>query len=282
MEPGAATFVVVSDVEALRTAIRDADVLVLAPRYGEWIRDVWPDARKLRWIHSLGAGVEKLPFDILRDSDVVVTNARGVYAGALAEWVIGAMLYFAKDFRRLTTAREWKPFHVERLEGATLGIVGYGNIGEAIARRANAFGMRILTARRSDPVDDLIAASDYVVLSTPLTPATHRLMNADRIARMKPSAVLVNISRGQVVDEAALIDALGAHRIRGAALDVFETEPLPPDSPLWTLDNVLLSPHSADRTTDSHERAIAVFRANLARFERGEPLENIVEKVRGY
>src|SRR5205085_8256021 len=157
----------------------------------------------------------------------------------------------------------WETTLVERVEGATLGIIGYGATGRAVADRANAFRMNVLTARRSDPIDGLIVASDYIVLSTPLTPQTRRVINADRIAKMKPTAVLISVGRGEVVDEAALIEALRSKRIRGAALDVFEVEPLPADSPLWHLDNALISTHSADQTTDSHERSAAFFRENL-------------------
>lgn len=271
---------IVSDLDGLRREIEGAGVLVIAPRYGEMLRDAWPHMGSVRWIHSLGAGVEKLPFDLLRGSDVVVTNSRGIYADALAEWVLAAILWFAKKLgQRL---KSWEPLVVDRLEGATLGIIGYGSIGRAIGARASAFGMQLLTARSKDPVDEICRESDYVVLSTPLTTRTTRLMNATRIGLMKPSAVLINISRGAVVDEAALVAALRDRRIGGAALDVFEVEPLPSDSPLWALDNVLLSPHSADRTRDSHERAVAFFKANLERFRQGQTLENIVDKTAGY
>ena len=277
--------VVVQDADGLRRELPYADVLVLSPRYGEMIREVWPEAKHLRWIHSLGAGVEKLPFDLLSQSDVVVTNSKGVYADALAEFVIGAMLWFAKDFRRLIgnqVERKWDPAPVQRLEGATVGIIGYGSTGAAIGKRASALGMNVLARRRSGgiPLADLLAQSDYVVLSTPLTRETSHLMNADRLALLRSTAVLINVSRGEVVDETALIKELG--RIRGAALDVFETEPLPAGSPLWTMENVLLSPHSADLTRDSHERAVALFRANLERLEKGEPLANIIDKSAGY
>lgn len=279
--------VAVDDIDSLRAAIVDAEILVLAPRYGTMLREVWSAAKKLRWIHALGAGVETLPFDLLRDSDVIVTNSRGVYADALAEFVVGAMLWFAKDFRRLINnqrERKWEPFAVQRLEGATVGIIGYGSTGQAIARRVGAFDMRVLTLRRrgGTTLDELIPASDYVVVSTPLTEETRHLIDVRRLAQMRPSAVLINISRGAVVDEQALIDALRERRIRGAALDVFDSEPLPAESPLWTLENVLLSPHSADLTTDSHDRAIALFRRNLERFRKGEPLENVVDKTAGY
>lgn len=279
--------IVVHDLESLRRELKGADVLVLAPRFGEMVRDVWDHARHLRWIHSLGAGVERLPFDLLRESDVVVTNARGVYADALAEFVIAAMLWFAKDFRHLMrnqAARKWEVAPVQRLEGATAGIIGYGSIGTAVGRRAEALGMRVLAARRTGglTIDELIPQSDYVILSTPLTPDTRHLMNARRIALMRSSAALINVARGGIVDEPALIEALAANRIRGAALDVFETEPLPPDNPLWSLENVLISPHGADRTRDSHERAVAFFRTNLGRFQRGEPLLNIIDRSAGY
>lgn len=277
----------VSNADALGDALRVADVLLLAPRYGAVLRDALPHARALRWIHALGAGVETLPFDMLRAMTVAVTNSRGIYADALSEFVIGAMLWFAKDFARLAAnkaARRWEPFHVERLEGKTLGIIGYGAIGHAIGRRAEALGMHVLATRRSGgtPIDELIPASDFVTLSTPLTEDTRGLMNAKRIAAMRTGAVLINISRGAIVDERALVDALEAKRIRGAALDVFETEPLPHDHRLWQLENVLISPHSADRTTDSHDRAMTLFLANLDRFRRGEPLQNVVDLSAGY
>jgi phosphoglycerate dehydrogenase-like enzyme len=277
----------VHDVESLRANIADADVLVLAPRYGAMIRDVWADAKKLRWIHSLGAGVETFPFDLLARSEVVVTNSRGVYSAALAEFAIGAMLWFAKDFRRLVRnqeSRTWEPFPVQRLEGATVGIIGYGSIGRAVGSLAEAFGMRILTRRRESgtSIEQVLRDSDYVVLSAPLTPETRRLIDGQRIALMRESAVLINISRGAIVDEEALVAALASNRIRGAGLDVFETEPLPAESPLWALQNVLISPHNADRTRDSHERAVAFFATNLERFRRGEPLQNIVDPASRY
>ena len=143
--------------------------------------------------------------------------------------------------------------------------------------------MRVLPVRRSEgSVDDVIVDADYVVLSAPLTPATRHLMNARRIANMRSTAVLINVSRGAIVDEHALVDALRARRIRGAALDVFEVEPLPAEHPLWTLDNVLISPHSADHTPNAHEGAMRFFLENLRRFERGETLENVVDLEAGY
>lgn len=276
--------------EYLTSSLAEADVLLVGARYASKVFDVLPEAKRLRWIHAISAGVDKLPFDLLRATDIVVTNSRGLYADALAEFVVASMLFFAKDLRRLLRnqdARRWEPYDVTRLEGATAGVIGYGGIGQAVTRRAEALGMKVITTRRQrelgDPtVDDVVAESDYVVLSTPLTPSTYRLMNTARIAAMKPTSVLINVSRGPIVDEAALVSALASHHIRGAALDVFETEPLPPDHPLWQLDNVLLSPHTADHTPDSHDRAMTFFLENLGRYERGEALENVVDKGEGY
>ena len=258
--------------------------MAIAPRYGEQLREFWVDLRSVRWLHSFGAGVDTLPFDLLRKSGITVTNSRGIYADGLAEFVIAAILWFAKDLRRAVESQEahrWEPFTVERIEGKSIGIVGYGGIGRAIGRRAEAMGMRVVPARRNAPAPEAFEA-DYVVLSVPLTPETRNLMSAERIAKMKPTSVLINVCRGAVVDEQALVEALRNRRIRGAALDVFQTEPLPPNHPLWSLDNVLISPHSADRTPDSHDRALELFLRNLAHFARGETLENIVDPEREY
>lgn len=277
------------DVEIV-TSVRDAEAILLAPRFGSVLVDHWLEMENVRWIHTLAAGVESLPFDLLRSRALVVTNSRGIYADALAEFVVAAMLWFAKDLRRLVdqqNAREWAPFTVERLEGKTLAIIGYGSIGEAIGRRASALGMHLLTVRRrlefGDPtIDDILPEADFVALSLPLTPATRGILSAARIATMRPSAVLINVSRGAIVDETALVEALAEKRIRGAALDVFTTEPLPADHRLWTLENLLLSPHSADHTEDAHDRAMSFFLENLARFQRGESLENVIDKDEQY
>jgi len=279
-----------TDLESLRSAARDADAVLIAPRYASLLAGLWPQLDNTRWIHTLAAGVESLPFELLRESDVTVTNSRGLYADALGEFAIAAMCWFAKDLRRLLRnqdQRRWEPYDVERLEGRTVGIIGYGGIGHAVASRATALGMHVLTYRRrselADPsLEEVIAGSDYVVMCTPFTPATRRLMSRERIAAMKPGAVFINIGRGGTVDEEALVEALQHQRIRGAALDVFNTEPLPPDHPLWQLDNVLISPHTADHTADAHLRAMSFFLENLRRFRAGESLENVVDKVEQY
>jgi phosphoglycerate dehydrogenase-like enzyme len=230
-----------------------------------------------------------------------VTNGRGAYSPALAEFVVGALLFFAKDFRRLVAQQEagiWQTFDSERLEGRTVGIVGYGDIGRAAASRLKPLGTKVLALRRrpelsaGDPlVDDflpperlldLVARSDDVVVAMPLTPEARGFVGRQALAAMKRTAVLVNVGRGPVVDEAALAEALEAGRIRGAALDVFETEPLPAASPLWRLPNVLLSPHCADHVPGWVDEAMRVFLRQLDRFRRGEPLLDVVDKTRGY
>lgn len=279
-----------TDAESLRRHAVTCDAVLIGPRSGSALTELWRELANVRWIHTLAAGVEFLPFDLLRRSPIVVTNSRGLYADALGEFVMAAMLWFAKDLRRLVRnqdARLWEPYTVERLAGKTAGIIGYGGIGRAVGARATALGMRILPVgrrqERAEPgIDDVIPQSDYLVLSTPLTPHTYRLMSRERIALMKPSAVFINVGRGRTVDEEALAAALAEKRIRGAALDVFESEPLPPDHPFWGLENVLISPHSADRTSDSHARAMQFFIENLRRFRAGESLENVVDKVEQY
>lgn len=262
---------------------------------------VWALAPETRWIHSRAAGLDSLLFPALADSDVVLTNGRGVFSLSLAEFVIGALLYFARDFPRLVRSQRrgvWEVFEPLDLAGRTLGIIGYGDIGRAVAERAHRLGMKVLALRRrpalsgADPwVDEtlspgelvaLMRRADDVVVATPLTAETRGLVGEAAIGAMKPGAVLVNVGRGPVVDEAALARALTERRIRGAALDVFETEPLPPGSPLWGLDNLLLSPHCADNTPGWLEAAMRAFLSNLERFRRGERLLNVVDKRGGY
>jgi len=284
--PGNVNVVLVTDEPAALPDLSDVDFIVPLQRVRPALLDLLTGPpSQLRVIQTLSAGVDWLVGKV--PDHVAVCNARGIYDAPLAEWVIGAIMWFAKDFQRLATNhahRKWDPFPVQRLEGATLGIIGYGSIGEAIAKRAQIFGMHLLTVRRNGgtPLDEVLSTSDYVVVSTPLTDETRLLINRGRIATMRHSAVLINISRGAVVDEEALIDALRAKTIRGAALDVYQTEPLPETSPLWSLDNVLLSPHSADQITDSQQRKVELFTRNLRLFLCGEILENQVDKSAGY
>jgi phosphoglycerate dehydrogenase-like enzyme len=258
-------------------------------------------APRARWVHSRAAGLDSLLFPALVNSDVLLTHGRGVFSRSLAEFVIAALLYFARDFPRLLRSQRrgvWEPFEPQDLAGRTLGIVGYGDIGHAVAERAHRLGMRALALRRrpilsgTDPWADetlptdqllsLMRRADDVVVAAPLTPDTRGFVGESAIGAMKPSAVLVNVGRGPVLDEAALVRALSERRIRGAALDVFETEPLPSGHPLYGLDNVLVSPHCADNTPGWREAAMRPFLRNLESFRRGERLLNVVDKALGY
>ena len=256
---------------------------------------IFAKAAKLRWMHLRWAGLDNFLFPALVDSAVTLTNSRGVYSQSLGEFVIAGALFFAKDIRRLLgaqTERKWEPFTMQELRGATMGIVGFGDIGRACATRAEALGMRVLAMRRNadaskgefgpDGLIDMIRQCDYVVAAAPLTPQTRGMIGEREIAAMKPTAVLMNVGRGPVIDEAALIPALAAKRIRGAALDVFTQEPLPSDHPYFTFDNVLLSPHCADNTPTWNEEAMQFFLRNFDRFAKGEALLNVVDKHAGY
>lgn len=258
-------------------------------------------ATKVRWVHVLSAGVEHILSPEMIASPVPLTNGRGVFRRPLAEWAISAMLYFQYDHRRLIRQQEagvWESFDIEELHGKTIGIVGFGEIGRAVAERAKPFGCRIVALRRKpensagDPlidrayapaqINEMLAVCDFVVAAAPLTPETRGLVGPEQIAALKSSAVAVNIGRGPVIDEGALIAALEAKKIRGAALDVFDIEPLPPGHAFYKLSNVLLSPHSADHTPGWRDLAFQFFLDNFARFMKGEPLENVVDKHAGY
>ena len=291
-------FVVGNRAEAFARAAPRAEALLAWSSDRATLEQVFAAAPRLRWVHSWAAGVEWLLFPALVERDVVLTNTRGVYGDSLAEFALAAMLYFAKDLARMTAsqrARRWDPFDVQMLRGATLGLVGYGDIGRKVAALGAAMGMRVLVLRRHPEPSVGAAApemvtskrllckrSDYLVLAAPITPETRHLIGRDELDAMGPEAILVNVGRGGLVDQTALVAALQRRAIRGAALDVFETEPLPADDPLYGLDSVLLSPHTADHTATWREEAMRCFLENLRRFRAGEPLLHVVEKASGY
>jgi phosphoglycerate dehydrogenase-like enzyme len=288
--------------EAFESSAAEADVVFNWSGTRALLRDVLGMAPAARWVHTRSAGLDDLLFPELVAHPAVLTNASGVFSPSLGEWVLGAILYFAKDFRRLVrnqTAGVWEQFDVPFIEGQTVGIVGFGDIGRAVAARVRGMGMRVLALKRHLPppghVDplaeriyptearcEMLARCDYVVITAPLTPETRGMMGAAEIAAMKREAVVVNVGRGPVVDEAALIEALSRGLIKGAALDVFEREPLPEGHAFYGLENVLLSPHSADHTPDWLERAMRQFLEQFERFRKGEPLANVVDKTLGY
>jgi len=299
--PAPVNVVVSNQAALLRESVQEADVILNGIPDGHLLRDIFTHAIRLRWVHSLSDGVEKILFPELVSSPAILTNARGVFKRALAEFVVGAVLYFAKDFRRLIRSQQagvWQQFEMQEVHGKVMGIVGYGETGQACAERARSLGMKILGLRRrpelsrGDPwleailgpngLHSLLAQSDYVVLAAPDTPQTQRLIGKAEFAVMKASAVLINVGRGSAVDEAAMIDALEQGRLRGAALDVYETAPLPSGHPFYRLENVLLSPHCADHTPGFYELDMEFFIQNLQRFLNGEPLRNVVDKEAGY
>jgi len=299
--PDTTTIAVGLTAEAFDRTAPQAGVILIGEGGAQLFEQVWRMACRVRWVHTLSAGLDGLLFHDLVESPVPLTNARGVFSDALAEFAIGAVFFFARDFRRLLrsqTAGIWDPFDIVEVSGRTLGLVGYGDIGRAVASRARALGMHVLAMRRrpelsqedhevarvfgTDQKLELFRQSDYVVAVVPLTPQTRGMIGESEFAAMKPDAVLINIGRGPVVDEAALIRVLEQKRIRGAALDVFETEPLPAGHRFYRMDNVLLSPHSADNTRGWKERTMRVFLENFDRFRRGELLVNVVNKKLGY
>ena len=291
---------VCGDVAACVQAAEDATAILLWSGARKLLREVFSICRKVRWIHSRAAGLDNLLFPELVESPILLTNGSGVFSASLGEFVLAAILYFAKGFRQMVRnqmAELWNPFDVQEVAGQTVGIVGYGDIGRAVASRVRALGMRVLATKRhvagaTDPLVDhfykpeelreMIALCDYIVVTAPLTEETRHMISDAEFAVMKPTAVVINVGRGSVVDEAALLRALTTQRIKGAGLDVFEHEPLPAGHLLFKLENVLLSPHCADHTADWQDQAMLFFLEQYARFEKGEPLKNVVNKRLGY
>ncbi|MFY9791057.1 MAG: D-2-hydroxyacid dehydrogenase [Candidatus Sulfotelmatobacter sp.] len=291
---------VCGEVAACGQAAKDATVILQWSGTRELLRELLAICKNVRWVHSRAAGLDNVLFPELVESQIVLTNSRGVYSASLGEFVLGAILYFAKDFRRMIRNQDaglWEPFDVQEIGTQTVGILGYGDIGRAVASRAHAMNMRVLATKRHvpesmDPLVDhfykpeerreMIALCDYIVATAPLTGETRHMISDAEFAAMKPTAVVINVGRGPVIDEAALLRALTAKTIKGAALDVFEHEPLPPGHPLFKMENVLLSPHCADHTADWQDQAMLFFLKQYARFEKGEPLNNIVNKRLGY
>lgn len=296
-----ATIVVGDSAHEFARAAVDAEIILNWSGSLALLREVFMMSRRVRWIHSRSAGLEQTLFPELIASEVVLTNGGGVFSPSLGEFALAAILYFAKDFRRMIRSQMagvWEPFDVTMVSGQTLGIVGYGSIGRAVAARARALEMHVLGLRRrvSQPSKDslidqvytseqrleMLSQCDYIVVTIPLTAQTRALIADAEFAVMKRTAVLINVGRGPTIDERAMIRALSENRIRGAALDVFDQEPLPQGHPLYSLENVLLSPHCADHTPDWLDNAMRFFLAQLERFRHGETLLNIVDKTSGY
>lgn len=306
---------VVADEAELAAAIEETEVL-----YASRLLPQPDEAPNLRWVQLHSAGVDHIADHVLfTDTAIKFTTTSGIHAVNMAEYAMGQILAFAHHLPRMLEDQQaaawpedrWDRYVPRELRGATLGIVGYGSIGREIARLGTAFGMTVLAVKNNlrqlsdegkfrlpgtgDPEAELperiypvqalhsfLGECDFVVLTVPLTESTRHLVDAGALAAMKPGAVLVNVARGGVVDERALAEALSQGKLGGAALDVFEQEPLPEDSPLWKLPNVIISPHVSGFTPHYDERATDLFAENLRRYAAGEPLLNEVSRQRGY
>ncbi|ADB61208.1 D-isomer specific 2-hydroxyacid dehydrogenase NAD-binding protein [Haloterrigena turkmenica DSM 5511] len=279
----------VTDEDALLEAVVDAEVVVT----GRLPDDVLNAANDLRWVQALSAGTDMYDHDALAARDVALTTVSGIHARPIGQQVMGYLLHFERRFDRAIAQQrqqEWERYTGGELGDRTIGIVGVGAIGSQVADYCTAFDARVVGTKRDptdapaaldavygpDDLESVLADSDYLVLACPLTDETRGLIDAEALATLDDDAVLVNVARGEVVDEPALVDALEGDELGGAALDVFEAEPLPEESQLWDRDDVLVTPHMAGSTPHYWERCADVFLRNYDRFRSGEDLENRV------
>ena len=298
------TFVGADDAEALAREAADAEVF-----YGfRFPAELVPKAPRLRWIQSASAGIEGNLSPPVVERGILLTNGSGIASTGIAEHVLGVMLAFCRNLHlaaRLQREGRWdRPAvmagagtPIREFRGSRVAVLGLGPIGSAVAADSAALGAVVRGLRRSPPnkppppyeavvgpdgLRDLLGWAHFVVLAVPHTPETERMIGAGEIGLMRPDAVLVNVARGSVVDQAALVDALRRGSIAGAGLDVFEEEPLPASSPLWALPNAILTPHIAGATPRYFERALELFVENLGRYLEGRPLRNLVDHALGY
>jgi phosphoglycerate dehydrogenase-like enzyme len=289
----------------------DVEVLLRGWLSAEAFDRLLARAPRLAWVHSASAGVERALTPTARERGVVITNARGVFSRPIAEYVLMMILAISRrlpQLLELQRERTWQPLEGSELRDLTIGIVGLGSIGRAVAALASAFGCRVVAVRRRgeaggparggdvDGLRDvepaellgpeglpaLLAQSDFVVLAAPLTPETEGMIDDAALAAMKRGSWLVNIARGRLIDERALLRALREGRIGGAVLDTFAEEPLPPDSPFYDLPNVIVTPHTSWSSSRVLDRSVELFCDNLRRFAAGEPLLNVVDPDAGY
>ena len=285
---------------ALIDAVGEAEILFT----GEANREMITAAPKLRWIHSWGAGVDRLlSIPKVARGSVILTNSSGIHSIPISEHVIALMLIFTRKLKEFILFQNDGVWHVpdetyifDELKGKTVGIVGLGSIGSEIAKKAKCFGMTVLATRRTITakptfVDELLPSydlkrllkeSDFVVISAPLTSKTKGMIGAQEFANMKRTAYIINIARGEIIQQNELISALKQKKIAGAGLDVFETEPLQPNSDLWHMKNVIITPHVAGETVHYYERTTKIFCENLRRYINKTPLINVVDKKAGY
>ena len=291
-----------SSLDELAAQLPDADIAL-----GSTLPlDLLAAAQKLKWVHSPAAAVHHYMLPEFTSRPVLLTNGRSTFAAPVAEHVLALVFALARQIPTCVRYQAQRTWGQQRLwdarprprevTGATLGLVGLGAIGAEVVHRAKALGMNVIAVREhlqkptdgvskvygTSDIDQLLAPSDFVVLAAPVTSKTTHLINAERLAQMKPSAYLINVGRGALIDEASLAKALQTKQIAGAALDVFEEEPLPTTSPLWTLENLLITPHCAGFIENLWQRHLELIAENLRRYLAGEPLLGLVDKVRGY
>jgi phosphoglycerate dehydrogenase-like enzyme len=278
-----------------RAELTPDDVAVADVIFG-WPKPQWvAEAPGVRWVQLASAGSDG--WYGIRPTDLLLTKASGTFGIPISEWIIGTMLMLTRNlhlYRDQQREAVWQSRGGAReVYGSTVGIVGLGDIGQELAKRVSALGCRVLGTRRSGgpapafvdavvPLDELIPQADFLVLAIPGTPETRNLINADRLARLKPGSYLINVGRGTTVDEEALIAALRSGHLAGAALDVTAVEPLPAESALWHMAQVIITPHSSPSSAANTDRRLAIFCENLRRYQAGEPLINLVDRQAGY
>lgn len=285
--------------ETFADAVDGARAVLLWDFFSTALKDVWPRCGSLEWVHVAAAGVDKLLFDELVASDVVVTNARGIFDVPIAEFVLGSILALAKDTRRsvlLAQENRWLRRETDTITGTRAVVVGTGSIGRATARMLRAVGMDVCgvgrTARGGDPdfgevfastdLERVVSDADYLVLIAPLTEQTRGLVGRSVLDAAKPGVRVINVGRGELLDTEALLDALASSHVAGAALDVFEVEPLPENHPLWAVENVVLTAHMSGDSTGWRDRLAEQFARNAAAFVSGASLDNVVDKRLGF
>ncbi|WP_312093966.1 D-2-hydroxyacid dehydrogenase [Niallia sp.] len=259
------------------------------------------DAPNIQWVQSLSVGLDALLHEEVKNSEIIITNTKGCTSVPIAEHTIAMIAGLARGIPfmiRNQLHNRWAPTPITDLAGSTLGIIGYGEIGKQIAKRAKSLDMFVIGCKKRpsflsdnapadlivglDQIDDVITKSDFLILALPSTPDTYQLINQEKLAKMKENSFLINIGRGNTIVEEELIHLLKEKKIAGAALDVFEVEPLPKEHPLWELENIIISPHNAFFSPNTIDRYMEVFLENIQRFKDGKELINVVDKQLGY
>ncbi len=281
-------FNITESKKEFKSFLKDCEVLLCWRLNKEFL----PYAEKLKWVHTAMAGIEDFMYPEFAESHIVLTNSSGVASVGIAEHVIGMMLSFSRkifESIRYQFKGEYGRFEIWEgdpipfeLEGKTVGIIGYGSIGRELASRCKALGMKVITSKRTESVEELLRISDFVAVTLPLTDETRGMIAEKELKMMKKQAYLINVARGEIIQEKALIKALKEGWIAGAALDVFEEEPLPEGHPFYEMPNVLITPHISGTNPEYMNRVVEIFAENLHRYLEGKALKNIVDKKRGY